>query len=475
MASPNDQVFGNISDHCISNIMKYLKPKDLLECGRACKRLYKLSRRQFIKKHSMREVQIRLLDNGRLSVTPSAKNFHYYGNIFRNVSIRSWNFQTNRALKLANLTNFMLMKCAQKMDKIYIVGDIELVPFGQIIQDRLVHVQTVEFRNRHGTFDEAQFLHQYCPNLNKLILGTGIDNTNVDAILQQIYKQLTHFYCLYGSVKNLSSERLEQFFENNNKIKKIVWKFGMCSDLDRLDSVDFIGTLHHLPHLQHFLFSFADQLAKYSDVEFEVMCHQLIELCNRDNFQCLELQLYCPRQSAIDAPIILFRMTHFVEMDKLTKIHLNRFPLVALIPTLRLLVNLRSLVLYDCRMNAFYEEDNDSTDDGSSASGDMDDPQMSLPQVQEIFYKNGRYDNLTAVLMLPIRHWRNLKRIFVPANYGISLDVAELNQARESLNNACEVNIFTNHKSLPTNLQYELVKLRCVDSINTVKLRRQYN
>ncbi|KAG4077813.1 hypothetical protein HA402_013747 [Bradysia odoriphaga] len=369
----------------------------------------------------------------------------------------------------------MLMKCAENLYKIYIVGDIELMPFGQIIQDRLRNVQTVEFRNRHGTLDEAQFL-QHCPNLKKLILGTGIDNANVDAMLQQTYNQLTHFYCLYGSVENLIPERLERFFQNNNKIKSIVWKFGMCDELGRLDSVDYIGTLHHLPHLKHFLFSFADQLAKYSDTEFEVICYQLIDLCHRDAFQCLELELFCPRQSTIDAPIILSRMTHFAELVKLTKIHLNRFPLVALIPTLRLLVNLRSLVLYDCRMNAFYEDDNDSTDDGSSASGDTDDdPQMALPQIQEIFYKNGRYSNLTTVLMLPIRHWRNLKRIFVPANYGITLDVAELNQARTSLSNACKVTIFTNHESLPTDLQHDLVKLRCVNSINVVKLRRECN
>lgn len=48
----------------------------------------------------------------------------------------------------------MLKKCNKNLYKIYIVGDIELVEFGQKMERILRNVKTVEFRNRKGVADD---------------------------------------------------------------------------------------------------------------------------------------------------------------------------------------------------------------------------------------------------------------------------------------------------------------------------------
>lgn len=417
----------------------------------------------------MNVVRIRLLDNGRLNVTPYyAEHFNYYDEILRNVVIESCNFQKNKDLKIANLTNYMSKKCSENLYKIYIVGDIELEEFGQKIERNLRNVDTVEFRNRKGAVDEDRFL-QRCQNLKKLILGEALNGANVAAILQQRYEHLTHFAYLYGNTLDLTSATLTAFSQNN-QIKSIVWKFRMYGTVGRIHSVECIRTLQHFQHLTHFFLSFSSQLPRYTRREFLNIRDQLHELCARDAFKSLQIEVIRPRQSR-ETEIIISRMTEFARWHKLTKIHLRRFPIAVLLPILRPLANLRAMCLDDCLMD---EPEYDSTDGESDTSSNTDDNvTFALPQVRELYFINRSFNSLTRLCMLPIKYWINLERIYAPvSNYGISLDIAELSEARANLDHAREVTIFTNHRSLPTNMTYDLVKLKCVNSIKVAQNQR---
>ncbi|KAG4077886.1 hypothetical protein HA402_013820 [Bradysia odoriphaga] len=368
------------------------------------------------------------------------------------MTISSWNFVQNKNLKLMNLTNFMLKKCEEKLRKICIIGDMELDLFGQQIGSILLNVQTVEFRNRRGAVDEAQFLARL-PNLKKLILGSEINSENVDEILQQRYHRLTQFYYLYDNGINLNAEKLKVFFRNNDKINSIEWKFRMIDDLSRQHFVKCLQTVGYAEHLTHFRLCFSNQLSKYKQKEFADICNQLNLLCKRDTFKFLEMTFI---ESACydnddddddDTSTALSRMKCFAEWKQLSKIHLQRFEIITTMPVISEFVHLKSIVFNSC----YLINGNEVIDDRATMS-----------QISEVVMKNVHFYDVTKLCKPFVRHWKNLRTIFVPvANYGSKLDIAKLNRAREKLNDACELTIFTNHKSLPTNLEHAMVKLQC--------------
>lgn len=246
----------------------------------------------------------------------------------------------------------------------------------------------------------------------------------------------------------------------------------MCDTNTRYNSVECIETLQHFQHLTHLFLSLSSQLPKYTTRQFDIIRHRLWEICERDAFRSLQIEVVRSRQSDGEDGTLVTRMKGFADWGKLTKIHLYRFPIAVMTPVLRLLVNLRCMALYDCLMDEVQYESTD--DESSSSSGTNGYTQYALPQVWEIICNNGSFDSLTRVLMLPIKYWTNLRRIYAPvSSYGISLNVAELNAARRNLEDAREVTIFTDHISLPTNLQHSLVKLKCVHSIKVAQRRRR--
>lgn len=91
---------------------------------------------------------------------------------------------------------------------------------------------------------------------------------------------------------------------------------------------------------------------------------------------------------------------------------------------------------------------------------------FSIPQVEEIlidYMKNERA--VLNLLMLFARHFVNLKRVIVPNPYhhsGVKFDVSELNRAREKLENACELTIFSDYDGNPTSLNLKLIKSKFV-------------
>ncbi|XP_037052102.1 uncharacterized protein LOC119085740 [Bradysia coprophila] len=447
----------NIFDNAITdNILKSLPLNDLLRCSQTCKRLRTTCEhrfRQTFRKKAEQDIHIKLADNGKLSVSSlGVTHLKCFDNIIKNLTISSWNFVTNTNLKLENLTNFMLKKCETKLRKICIIGDMELDLFGQKIESILCNVQTVEFGKRRGVADEVQFL-THCTNLKKLILGSEINSENVDEILRQRYHRLTQFCYLYDNGNNLNLQTLKLFFRNNDRIKSIEWKFRMIDHPSRQHFVKCLQTVGYAEHLTHFRLCFSNQLSKYTSKQFDQICNQLNLLCKRDTFKILEISLIdatCYIDCDYDnTSIALSRMKSFAKWKQLSKIHLQHFGILTTMPVISEFVHLKSIVFNSC----FLKYDNELVDEGTSMS-----------QISEVVIKNSHFNGVNELCMPLVRHWANLTKIFLPicvTYYGFKLDIAELNRAREELNDACELTIFTNHKSFPSNMEHRLVKLHC--------------
>lgn len=92
---------------------------------------------------------------------------------------------------------------------------------------------------------------------------------------------------------------------------------------------------------------------------------------------------------------------------------------------------------------------------------------MTWIQLEEVQIKN-TYEVLAEYALFHVRNFKYLKRIRcarfdgkVDSTHSI-FETTELNRAREKLENACELTIFTNCEGNATNLDHKLVKLNVV-------------
>lgn len=409
-------------------------------------------------------MQVKIDDNGKLSVPSFAVNhLKHFNNIIGNITISSFNYKKDKATKLTNLTSFMLTKCAQRLRKICIIGDMELTQFGQNISNILSNVTTVKFGNRGGSVDEAKFL-SLCPNLKILILGTEINRKNVNAILKQRYHKLTKFCYLYDNGNNLNPENLQKFFRIN-QMEHFVWT-PRIDDSCRNNFVKCFEAIGFAEHLTHFRLCFSNQLQKFTIHDFNYMYDELNQLCNRESFQVLEIELIAglfSKDPPDDNRTLFSRLRLFGNLRKLAKIHFHRFGILTTMPVIRELIYVRSVVFERCPLKrlqrrperkrfgeAIFEESNNGLDDYVT---------MEAPHIREVTINNDDRD-LTNVCLPLVRHWRNLETIFAPVGkYGVcAVDVAELNEARKELMDACELTIISKYKCEKQDC--EMVKLR---------------
>lgn len=144
------------------------------------------------------------------------------------------------------------------------------------------------------------------------------------------------------------------------------------------------------------------------------------------------------------------------DLKQLSRIHLADIRLINIIPALRSLVHLKTIVLHSFTLEY----------DLIHSLSDFDDitALVAVPQVEEVQFE---YVFDTMCITLLVTHWMNLKRILVSTNrddnYSPKFNIAMLNRARRKLKNACELTIFTNCEGNSTNLDHELVKLKFVE------------
>lgn len=447
-----------LNDDCIYEILEWLSLDDLFRCSRTCKRLQSLCENHFLRKYPIQaneEVRIRIEFDGKLRVFPIKKYVNYFYNFIKNLHISVWNFQHNKEMINSLVVNFINSKCDRNLRRISLRGNIELVPLCKEIESFLRRVKVVEFSRRYeSSQDEAIFL-RYCPEVTKLYLNHPLHMQNVEAILLQKYHQLTHFTYVNYHVMNLNAKKLKSFFLTNKKIQYVAWE---CinyngAELDNDCAMKCIQTLDYALNLQHLFLSIGPPLTKRIDGIF----NHLNELCKRDNFKLLELQF----DDVVGAIALNVQANRMSKWTQLTRIHLRCMRLSHMIPALRLLGYLKSLVLHYLWHEYFWiwlPEDGDRLEGSSQHIG--------LPQVDEVQIDSIEDDEtIHNCVMQVFRHWKNLKRIFVPksSKCNIKFDIDELNRARKKLEQACELTIFTNHKGNATNVDYDLVKLKFVE------------
>lgn len=437
-------------------ILELLSLDDLCLCSRTCKHFQTLCENHFNRKYpnvASKNVEIVITPNGKLLVSKNQKHVKYFQNFIKNLIISAWDFSQkyNKELILSTVVNFVKAKCSPNLRRICIDGDFELAPLCMEIAIFLRNVEIVQFKDREKRGqDEATFLKN-CPNLTKLILSDGVHVVNVDEILQQKYHQLTHFYYVNGSAKNLNAEKLKTFFQMNNKIQYVALKFDFADD-DR--SLKCIQTLDNAVNLEHLFLSIGGLLA----MNFNNISDNLKVLCERDRFKSLEIECFS-RQAVVALEL---HSDQLANLKQLTKIHLSFLRLSDMIPALLSMIHLKIVV-----MDSLYPEYNLSEwSNFDELIGVVDTTNnMALPQVEEVHF--GDIDGekeLLAFVMLFVRHWTNLNKILVPESnhFNTKFDIIELNRARIKLENACELTVFTSHNDNETNLDHKLVKLKFV-------------
>lgn len=439
-----------LNDDCLYHVLKWLPLPNLCVCSRTCKRLQELCENQFHRKYgneANKEVQIRCERNGQLRVSPFNYHIKYFHNSIKNLTIGVTNIADNEELILSVIEDFIKSKCDQNLYKICIGrGNMELVSFCERIGNYLRNVQVVQMVSRFEIGQaEATFL-KHCPNITKLILTGEFHAENLNAILQQKYNQLEQFHYLNGNPKCFNPEILRTFFRNNDRIQCVTFDFWYCGGV--CHAVQCIKAVDCAPNLERLLLSLGqDFIGAFDDI-----CNYLHVLCDRNKFKSLELEF----RSVAGARVLNIHANQLAKWKQLTKIHMKHIQFADMIPALLSLVNLKTIVLeHRCLYHKYhalvYRVNNI----------------LVLPQVEEIQIDyTGVCDESDGVQIYVeefVSHWMNLKRILLPSCH-TNLDIFELNRARETLKNACELTIFTDHKANETtDLDHKLVKLKFVE------------
>lgn len=451
-----------LTDDCIFALFEWLPLDDLCACSRTCKRLQILAEQHFRRKFQSKanlEVEVGIGYDGKLRVSPSKNYVKCFQKFIRNICIYLWTIEQedfeDDDVQMSLVVDFMKRKCNKNLYRVCVEGDIVLDPFCKKIKNLLRSAETVVFRdrNRRG-FDEATFL-KYCPNITKLILEDGIPKQNFNAILEQKYRKLEHFYYTRSYALDVRTDKLKTFFQLHSNITSVAWMFHYNDDEDRalecLRSVDYVINLEHL-----FLF-----ICRLLAEKFNNICDYLNVLCNRHNFQYLEMEF----EGEEGAAALKANSNSLANLKQFTKVLVTDMLLTEVIPALRSLKYLKTIVLTDLTA----EEDWNDYFDWKDMVAIADNTQnIDLPSIEEVHIVDIDQEQVYVYILQFVRHWSKLKRILLPAcMYSDTLlhnsIMKRLNRERKKLRNACELTIFTNHTENVTNLDHDLVKLKFVE------------
>lgn len=437
-----------LNDDCIDKILEWLSLDDLFSCSRTCKRLQALCENHFRRKFS-NEVKIEIV-NGKLVCKRYVK---YFNNFVKNLTISMESSYCNNA-EPSNLAliNFVKTKCDQNLNKITIAGDWSLVPFCEQIENYLRNVEIVQFmtRTRSG-HDEETFL-KYCPSITKLTLYDMAHGENVNSILQQTYHQLKHFHCMYVKPMNMNPETMKMFFQRNDKIQCVVWKFldHKCDERQDEAKLQCIATVvDYALYLEHLFLVIDPAMADW----FGPIFSYLEVLCDRENFKSLEMEFDSEEAAK---KVLGSHANQLASFKKFTKIRLSGVPIHKVIKELGSLVHLEMIVWF--YPDHFYEDfDSCLWMKNHVAEG------FALPQIKELQIE-GKIHELILLHFVTqfVSQCPNLKRIWWPQcnSFNLMSRITELCRARETLKDACELTIFSDYE---TNLDHKLVKFKFVE------------
>lgn len=464
-----------LPDDCLFALFEWLPLDDLCAFSRTCKRLQILGQQYFRRKfpsEANAEVEVVIGSRGKICVSPNKKYVKCFQKFITNISIvfcEEWESEDDesadeesageasadgRIRQMSLVVNFMKRKC-NRIHSICVEGDIDLVPFCRKVKKILRSAETVVFKDRNQSgVDEATFL-TYCSNMTTLILEDGISTRNANAIFQQKYRKLEHFYYIRSYGAYLRIDNLKTFFRHHPNIKTIAWMFHYGDAADDafkcLQMVDYVTNLEHM-------FLLIDRL--FAD-RFNTICNYLNEVCNCHNFQCLEIEF----EGEEGASALKANSNLLANLKQCTKIHVTCMLLTEMIPVLQSLTYLRTLVL----TNLTFEEDwNDYFDTDDLVQLVVNTQNIDLPFIEEVHLIDIDDEQLYVYILQFVSHWSKLKRIFLPAciwSDTVLHDsiLATLSQQRRKLKDSCEVTIFTNHNGNRTNVKHDLVKVRYVE------------
>lgn len=371
----------------------------------------------------------------------------YFHTFIRNVNIVLWNHYDDSS----NIEHFFKTKCSKDLHRIGIVGDVDLKPFFKKLKTFLRNVEVVEFRDRcENSSDDAKFL-QFCPNLTKLTLGDKTSRRNTNAVLTQKYRKLKDFNYIDSSLEDLDIDKVKSFFQTNNTIKTVAWRFRYDQSMTYTNAIACLRNVDYVSNLEHLSLTICSYLAD----SFDEISNYLGSLCERENFQCLELEFVGTK----GAEALRLYGNKMVNWKQVTKMHLHSMNFTEVVPTLRSLIHLKIIVLTyvvsELSWHIWFDEDEliDLVDRKRN---------VELPFIEEVHFKDIGEELLKAFILQFTRHWKKLNKILLPNSSfeEVQLDVSLLNRERRKLENACTVTIFTDHAENATNVEHDLVKLK---------------
>lgn len=440
-----------LNDDCILKILEWLPLDDLCLFSRTCKRLQALCGIEFRRTFSNeanRDVEIRLLSNGKLRYENYVK---YFQNFIKSLFIRSGVHKHHKAI-----VSFVKDKCDPNLQEITICGDLKLVPFCEKIESFLKTVEIVQLKSRRKKGrDESTFL-KYCPNLTTISLHDLWHEENVDAILEEKYQKLKIFYWQRPRLDQRRAEKFKIFLQQNAQIQCMELIFGFVEanaqikDQQRIAMIGDIQTIVDFAiNLEHLSLNLNEVFTQSS----EQICGYLKVLCDRDTFKSLHLEFR-------DGHLLTLHANQLANFKQLTKISLAAGKVVDLLRAVLPMVYLKSIVI---RSGITLETMQLRTPVpvpffGYTAPTTF----VVLPQIEELTIEVANAQESLALIMQVARYWVNLKKILMPGINATSFPIAELNRERMKLTNACELTIFTDAMDIATNADHNLVKLKCV-------------
>ncbi|XP_037034137.1 uncharacterized protein LOC119072922 [Bradysia coprophila] len=469
-----------LPDDCVLAIFEWLTLDDLCAFSGTCKRFQMLGQQYFrihFPNEVNTEVEVKIGSKGKICVSPHKSYLKCFQKFITNISIVSYDHDgeeseddesseddepsadedpaDERIRQMSLVVNFMNRKC-NRINRICVEGDVDLDSFihasGNKAKKILRSAETVVFKDRnHSGVDEAKFLMR-CPNITTLIMEDGIAMQNCNAIFQQMYPKLEHFYYIRSYGTDLRIDNLKTFFRHHPKIKTVAWMFHYDDAEDDalkcLQMVDYVSNLEHM-------FLLIDRLLADN---FNSICNYLNVLCNRENFQCLEIEF-----SGEEGAAALKANSKFLaKLKQCTKIHVTCMLLTEVIPALQSLTYLKTLSLADL---TFEEDWNDyfETDDLVRLVDNT--RNIDLPSIEEVHLIDMDDEHLYVYILQFVSNWSKLKRIFLPACIWSDTVLHDsfletLSRQRKKLKNSCELTIFTNHNGNKTNLKHDLVKVK---------------
>lgn len=436
-----------LNDDCIYKILEWLPIDDLCTFNRTCTRIRGLCDDYFHQKLSKllnKEVIVRF-DETTVECEMYVKCFN---NFIKNLRIDCCgNVDFNVVV------NFIKTKCDPNVRKLGIRNFKVLAPNYKEIASFLQSAETVEFYNLAGSGRNQSALLKYCPNLTTISMrgydtDSKVTNFIFDDIFEEKYPKLQHLHLL--KVRPEYLKKLKSFLREHNSIKCMEW-------ISFFDS-DIYGQLQCIKAVVDLALNLEHLYLKVDENDFETICRYLEVICARDNFKSLYLQFRNEFCDPTTTNLLKSNASQLASFKQLTKISIKSWGLrlTDLIKALGRYVHLKSieLIWYDCVEMIMWPLKEIP-------------PIDTLPQIEEftIIGRSSKEETLM-FLMQFARYWVNLKKVTVYfEHYDVKqlIHVAELNEARMKLENPCELTIFTNAKGNETNLNHELVKLKCVE------------